>query len=195
MTAPGAQKEPYRESVELSRLVLLDEVPSNGESWLCAASFALAARRGVRGVVAYSDPHPRTRATPQGLEVVTPGHVGHVYQAQDFAYLGRSRPRRLVLLPDGTVLTDRAAMKVRRDESGHQGVERRLQAFGARPRREGEPGGRWLEEALETVGAGRLDHGGNHLYARSIGRHRTHITLAPMSYPPPRRWQGPHQAP
>ncbi|MEV7123926.1 hypothetical protein [Kitasatospora griseola] len=97
--------EAYRESVELSRLVLLDEVPSNGESWLCAASFALAARRGVRGVVAHSDPHPRARVTPSGTQLLTPGHVGHVYAAQDFAYLGRTRARRLVVLPDGTVLT------------------------------------------------------------------------------------------
>ncbi|MFG2845925.1 hypothetical protein ACGF12_22565 [Kitasatospora sp. NPDC048296] len=178
---------PYRESVELSRLVLLDEVPSNGESWLCAAGFALAARRGVRGVVAYSDPHPRTRVTPLGTEVVTPGHVGHVYAAQDFAYLGRSRPRRLVVLPDGTVLADRAAMKVRRDESGHLGVERRLQGFGARPRREGEPGGLWLAEALEVVGANRLEHGGNHVYARSVGPRRTRVAVAPTSFPPPRQ--------
>ncbi|MGV9268136.1 Mom family adenine methylcarbamoylation protein [Kitasatospora sp. NPDC003701] len=179
--------EPYRESVELSRLVLLDEVPSNGESWMCAASFALAAGRGVRGVVAYSDPHPRFRVTLQGREVVTPGHVGHVYAAQDFAYLGRSRARRLVVLPDGTVLTDRAAMKVRRDESGHHGVERRLRVLGARPREAGEPGGRWLEEALEAIGAGRLDHGGNHLYARSIGARRTSVTVAPTAYPAPKR--------
>ncbi|GAA0902989.1 MULTISPECIES: hypothetical protein [Streptomyces violaceusniger group] len=40
--------------------------------------------------------------------------------------------------------------KVRADEAGHCGVERRLMAFGARPRDPGEPGRAWLEEALRA---------------------------------------------
>lgn len=78
-------------------------------------------------------------------------------------------------------------MKVRRDESGHHGVERRLVALGARPRLGTEPGAGWLAEALEAVGAQELAHGGNHLYARSIGRQRTRVAVGPVSLPPPRR--------
>jgi hypothetical protein len=48
----------YSETLELNRLVLLDRAESNAESWFCAKSFALAAQRGIRGVVAHSDPQP-----------------------------------------------------------------------------------------------------------------------------------------
>jgi hypothetical protein len=42
--------------VELGRFVLLDEVPSNGESWFLARAFELLRREGVAGVVSFSDP-------------------------------------------------------------------------------------------------------------------------------------------
>ncbi|MCW2901015.1 MAG: hypothetical protein JWO67_3280, partial [Streptosporangiaceae bacterium] len=62
--------------------------------------------------------------------------------------LGRTRPRRLTVLPDGSVLADRVISKVRADESGHGGAERRLIALGARHREAREPGREWLAEAL-----------------------------------------------
>ncbi|MEV5012063.1 hypothetical protein [Streptomyces sp. NPDC055692] len=46
-------------------------------------------------------------------------------------YLGKTRPRRLTMLPDGSVLHDRAMSKVRNGERGRGGVERRLVALGA----------------------------------------------------------------
>ncbi|MER6030655.1 hypothetical protein [Streptomyces sp. NPDC001851] len=138
---------PYEESLELNRLVLLDEVPANAETWAQARVFRLAAARGVRGIVAHSDPEPRTRLTAHGPEVIFPGHHGTIYQAKGMDYLGKTRPRRLTMLPDGSVLHDRAMSKVRNDECGRGGVERRLVALGARPRSEGEPGRGWLEEA------------------------------------------------
>ncbi|MEV6781941.1 hypothetical protein [Streptomyces sp. NPDC051098] len=49
--------------------------------------------------------------------------------------------------------SDRAISKVRADESGHAGTERRLVLLGARPRAEREPGRDRLDEALATVGA------------------------------------------
>jgi hypothetical protein len=58
----GAQNTPYEESLELNRLVLLDEVPANAETWAQARAFRLAAARGVRGIVAHSDPELRTSA-------------------------------------------------------------------------------------------------------------------------------------
>ncbi|MBG0568809.1 Mom family adenine methylcarbamoylation protein [Actinoplanes aureus] len=97
---------PHRQSLELSRLVLLDEVPANAESWFVARSLSHAAREyGLRGVVMYSDPN--SRCTPSGL--ILPGHLGIVYQAMGCWYVGTSKPRFEDHLPDGTVLPERAA--------------------------------------------------------------------------------------
>jgi hypothetical protein len=61
-------------------------------------------------------------------------------------------------------LSDRAIAKVRADEQGHGGVERRLITLGARPREPREPGRAWLEEALHAVGTTVVHHGGNHRF-------------------------------
>lgn len=47
------------ESVELGRFVLLDDVPGNGETWFLARCIDVLRKRELRGVVAFSDPHPR----------------------------------------------------------------------------------------------------------------------------------------
>jgi hypothetical protein len=52
------------ESLELSRLVLLDSLALNDESWFCARVFARAAEHGVRGLVSFADPVPRAGAPP-----------------------------------------------------------------------------------------------------------------------------------
>jgi len=83
-----------------------------------------------------TDPLPR-RGTDRTL--VMPGHVGVIYQASNAVYTGLGTRRRLTLLPDGTVFSDRAAQKIRRQKRGHEGAERRLITFGARPPR-AEPG-------------------------------------------------------
>ncbi|MEV7870120.1 hypothetical protein AB0P17_29430 [Streptomyces sp. NPDC088124] len=178
---------PLKESLELSRMCLLDSVASNGESWACARAFRDAATKGIRGIVAHADPVARVRITADGPLYVMPGHIGHVYgHGQGFAYLGRTRARRLVVLPDGSVLHDRAAAKVRRDETGHAAVERRLIALGATARRAEEDGTCWLARALEEVGAAALHHGGCHKYARTIGPHRTRLRLDGPAFPAPR---------
>lgn len=84
--------------------MLLDDVPANAETWAQARAFRLAAARGIRGIVAHSDPEPRTRLTAHGPETVFPGHYGTIYQAKGMHYLGKTRPRRVILLPDGPVL-------------------------------------------------------------------------------------------
>lgn len=78
--------EPYRESQELSRFVLLDEVPANAESWFLARCFGELRDAGVRGVVSFADPVPRRAADGT---VLAPGHVGIIYQAAGAAYAGR----------------------------------------------------------------------------------------------------------
>ncbi|MEU8576474.1 hypothetical protein [Streptomyces asoensis] len=189
LTSVFGRLTPYEESLELNRLVLLDDVPANAETWAQARAFRLAAARGIHGVVAHSDPEPRTRLTAHGPETIFPGHYGTVYQAKGMDYLGKTRPRHLTMLPDGSVLHDRAMSKVRNNERGRGGVERRLVALGARPRDPGEPGRTWLTEALHTVGAQGVHHGGHHRYAAYIGP-RTGRRLAVTSYPYPKADQG-----
>ena len=101
--------EPYVESVELGRLVLEDRVPANAESWMLAQVFRQAAEKGIRGVVSFSDPVART--TLDGTAVF-PGHLGIIYQSSNARFLGRSKARRLTLLPNATVFSDRARTKI-----------------------------------------------------------------------------------
>jgi hypothetical protein len=79
--------------------------------------------------------------------------------------------------------------KVRNGEPGRGGVERRLVALGARSRDEDEPGRACPEEALHTVGARVVSHGGNHRHAAYIGP-RTGRRLTATSYPYPKADQG-----
>ncbi|MET9879278.1 hypothetical protein ABZZ36_32320 [Actinacidiphila glaucinigra] len=180
--------QPYWNSLELSRLVLLDSCEANSESYFVARALRMAAAMGVRGVLAHSDPLPRHRRTPSGdVETIMIGHWGCTYQSSNMSYLGRTRPRRLTVLPDASILYDRAKSKVRAQESGHGGVERRLVALGARLRSPRESGGEWLAEALQTIGAVTIHHPGNHRYAVTTGtrRQRTEIRGDVLPYPKP----------
>ena len=147
-------------AVELGRLVLLDEVPANGESWFVARCFADLARAGISGVVSFSDPVPRTDAA--GV-VVMPGHAGTVYQALGAAYLGRSSGGTRLLLPDGTMLPPRAIAKVRAGDRGWRYAVERLVAAGAAPLPDGADRAAWLARELPAV-TRPLAHGGNHRY-------------------------------
>jgi hypothetical protein len=176
-------------AAELSRLVLLDEVPANAESWLLGRLFRWAAEQGLRGLVAFSDPQPR----PRGAAILMPGHVGHVYQVTGARYLGRATRRTLTLLPDATVLSARAAQKVRAGERGAAGVRARLVGLGATPPDAdvvaGRPGAgtAWLRQALTEVAARPLRHRGNHRFAWPVGdrgwRRRCPIGLPDQPYP------------
>jgi len=117
-------------------------------------------------VVAFSDPVPRR----SGGRVVFPGHRGVIYMASNAAYLGRATARTLTVLPDGGVLSDRSAQKIRTQERGHPHVERQLVALGATTRRAGQSGSEWLAYALSEIGATRLRHRGNHRYAFRLAR-------------------------
>ena len=70
------------------------------------------------------------------------------------------------------MLNARAAQKVRAQEQGHEYVEARLIALGARPMRAGQDAGSWLRDALSVVGATRLRHRGAHRYVFRLGRNR-----------------------
>lgn len=166
-----------KEGIELGRLVLLDEVPGNGESHFVAKCFrALREKavvdkdgrelRGILAAVSFSDPMPRRTAAG---EVVLPGHVGTIYQSLNACYLGRADARTLRLFPDGTVFNHRTETKVRNKEQGWEGGVKELRAYGA-----GElPGDGpqdlrdWLAHWLPLV-TRPLAHKGNHKYAWAL---------------------------
>ena len=162
---------PTTQSLDLARLVLDDTVPANGESWFVAHALRMAAGKGIGGVVMFSDPLPQWRAGRQ----ITPGHVGIIYQALNATYHGRGTARLQTILPDGTVLHDRSAAKVRSADPGAGGVVAQLVALGASPPERGAtpseqlatlrdwtPQARalWLRDALTTIGATRRNHPG-----------------------------------
>ena len=97
------------EGVTLGRLVLLDGVPGNGESYFVARCFALLRAAGIVAVESCADPEPR--AARDGRRVHR-GHVGTVYQSTNGRYVGKTNPATLRLLPDGTVFSNRSSGKV-----------------------------------------------------------------------------------
>jgi len=157
------------DSVELGRFVLLDEVPGNGETWMLGQCFRLLRREGLAGVIAFSDPCRRVNRLG---EQVFGGHIGTIYQAHNAAYLGRGSARTLTLLPDGSILSDRAQQKVRAADRGVHYAVGRLVAFGAETPQSYEPWhlAIWLKEWKRRLCRSARHHG-NHKYAWSLSRH------------------------
>lgn len=170
---------PYTESLELGRFFLKDQVPSNGETYLLARVFELARKSGVRGIVSFSDPVPRT--TPTG-ETIFLGHIGEIYKIKGAVYTGRSDPRTIQLLPNGTILHERTLQKIRAQETGHDAAEKRLRDLGAPPMRSWETPAEWLSRALPMIGIRRLRHSGNHRYVFPLDR-RVQVSLPILPYP------------
>lgn len=179
----------HLETCELGRLVLLDEVPGNGESFFVAECFRRLRKaevieaatghelRGILGVVSFSDPVPRK--TSEG-RIVLPGHVGTVYQALSAIYVGRGTARTIRLLPDGTVLNERAIQKIRKLEKGWKGQVEKLRSFGADgiwddPRA-------WLRHWANRL-TQPLAHAGNHKYVWALGRKMRPFLPDTLPYP------------
>lgn len=150
------------EAAELGRLVLLDDVPGNGESWFIARCFSELRRRGYAGIVSFADPVPRSTV---GGGIVFPGHVGTIYQATNAVYAGRASARTLRLLPDGRVLSARAISKIRASERGWRYAVEQLVAAGAAEPVDMTPSGlrAWLGGEVARV-TRPLRHHGNHRY-------------------------------
>ncbi len=161
------------EGAELGRLILLDEVPGNGESWFVAECLRRLKREGLAGVVSFSDPVPR--AASDGT-LVTPGHIGTVYQALNAIYLGRSSARTLRLLPDGSVLSDRTLQKLRTGEPGTKAIRENLAVAGIELNRER------LNEIVSTK-TRPLKHPGNHRYAWAFTRASFRAMPPALAYP------------
>lgn len=153
--------------IELGRFVLLDDVPANGETWFLARAFRVLREEApeVQAVVAHADPVPRF--TSAGL-VVTPGHVGTIYQAFNGRYVGKTTRRFLMLAPDATVISSRTLSKIRNSERGEAYAQRQLERSGCPRRALGESGEAWIARALD--GLRRVPHDGCHAYAWALTR-------------------------
>lgn len=153
--------------VDLGRLVLLDEVPFNAESWFVSRALSLLRQEksDVRFVLSYADPVQRRAADGS---VLMPGHIGTVYQALSAAYAGRATARTLILSRDGTVLSDRTLSKIRQQDRGADYAERLVTEAGASPRRPGEEPSAWLQRVLPAFQ--RLRHPGNLAYVFALTR-------------------------
>jgi hypothetical protein len=170
------------DSTELGRLVLLDEVAANGESWFVARCFAHLRSDGIVGVVSFSDPAERRTASSQ---LIKPGHIGIVYQALSAVYLGRSRPRKLDLLPDGTIVNSRTLSKALHGEKGRWTAVRQLVAAGAKdPPASDEAIAPWVREWLPRITT-PLAHPGNHKYAFPLHRAARRRLPESLAYPKP----------
>lgn len=164
---------------ELGRLVLLDAVPANGESWFVARCFELLRREGWTGVLSHAD--PVSRSTAAGVAVF-PGHIGTIYQALNGRHVGRTGPRTLRLLPDATVLSARAMSKIRKREKGWRYAAAILERHGAEPLRETEDAAAWLRLWYSRL-TRPMRHGGNLKYAWALrSRDRRHLP-AGLPYP------------
>lgn len=164
--------------VVLGRLVLLDEIAANAESWFVARAFRLL--RGIDGVLSYSDPVERVDAAGN---VVKRGHVGTVYQALNAFYRGRTRARQMILSGSGREIQLRTLSKLRNDEIGAGYAYDQLRALGAPERRPLEGGADYIARALAEGGFRKQRHPGNHTYAWWIGDKRKRPAWSPAAYP------------
>ncbi|WP_321820732.1 MULTISPECIES: hypothetical protein [unclassified Burkholderia] len=157
------------EGTELGRFVLLDAAPRNTETYLLGEAFKLLRRERphLKAVVSYSDPVARRDAS--GM-LMTPGHVGIIYQAHNGRYMGRGSPRTLHIGPDGRVLSPRTLSKIRLGESGWESAQRMLEQVGAPVRQFGEDGAEWVARVLNCGIFKTVRHAGNHCYAWAVAK-------------------------
>ena len=118
LTGPWPDLVPGQESAEISRVVLLPGAAFNAASWTLSRRFELERKHGTLALLAFSNPVRRT--TVDG-RIVLPGHVGVTYVALGFTYASRSRPKTLLLLPDGRAIVDRTLQKISAQERGWKG--------------------------------------------------------------------------
>jgi hypothetical protein len=162
LTGPWPDLEPGDESAEISRVVLLPGAPFNAASWTLRRVFELERSRGTLALLAFSDPVRRTTLDGQ---VILPGHVGITYRALCFTYAHRSRPRTLLLLPDGRAIVDRTLQKIVAQERGWRGALRRLVGAGL-PAPTTAHHAAWARSIRSLLRP--LKHRGNHRYLLAL---------------------------
>lgn len=151
-----------REGATLSRFVLTNEVPGNGESFFIARCFELLPSRGVVAVESCADP--------------TRGHVGTIYQATNGDHIGRTRPTLLSVFSDGEVFSDRAASKVRTGDIGRAYAIAQLVRRGAPRPDPDEDVTAWLRYWRPLL-TRRVKHPGNFRYLWCLNRRRRREVL------------------
>ena len=113
----GVEKK--RSVTELHRLVLLDEVPKNSESWFI-----------VRALKALKKDRPYYNAVLSFADA-TQGHLGIIYQATNAIYTGTSRKATFYLNPTGRVRHPR--------QNGHNVTKDEIKEWNWKPtQREGK---------------------------------------------------------
>ena len=134
ITAHTGFADPHAGCV-LARLILLDQVPQNGESHFVARAFRVlrAERPHIESVVSYSDPEA--------------GHVGRVYAALSAAHRAVTPPRTTLQIA-GVTISGRTLSKLRLGERGHAGAIDRLVALGAPRPIASETPAAWLDRLV-----------------------------------------------
>ena len=154
----------HREGAELGRLVILDEVAGNGETWFLSRAFRALRREkpAIEAVISYADPMIRT---DQNGRVVKPGHVGQVYAVMGAAYRGRATARSETMTPDGQVFSDRDLSKIRTRETGHRYATEELLSRGARRPVADQDPREWLAGLYAEGFLTKRRNPGNHAYS------------------------------
>jgi len=162
------------QGLTLGRLVLLESVPGNGESFFVARCFDQLARdHGVIAVESCADPVPRHA---QDGRTIHRGHVGTIYQSLNGRFVGRTNPASLRLLPDGSVLSNRTQGKLVRGERGQSTAIAQLVRFGAPAPSSGEDLVDWLRTWRAQL-TRPLRHAGNFRYLWCLDRRRRREVL------------------
>jgi hypothetical protein len=167
----------WRLGVELGRFVLLDKVPGNGESWFLARCREQLRVAGIKGIVSFADPVPRTLTDGS---VIFAGHVGTIYQASNAVLAGRGRGQTLRLFGDGTTFHRRNRGKVINLDAGWPGavaelVRRGAFSFGQLEHGTADERAAWLDTAIAHV-TRPLRHPGNLRYLWGLDK-RTRKSL------------------
>ena len=111
-----------------------------------------------------------------------PGHVGIIYQAHNGLYLGRSRPKTLLLGPRGRVMSARALSKIRNQEQGAHYATEQLLSMGCPPPRVDEAPGEYVRRAVQCLR--HVRHPGNHGYVWPLRRRKDlRLTMSIKPYP------------
>lgn len=167
--AKTANLSHHTHAVDLGRLVLLDDVGCNGESFLVSRALRLLRQHKpeVLSVISYADPVKRRVL---GSGVVHGGHIGRIYQVMDALYLGRATPRTLDIMPNGLVFSPRALSKLRGGETGADYAVRQLLAAGADDMQPSENADDWMARLRSRGFFTRIRHPGTHKYLFPLTR-------------------------
>ena len=156
----------------LARLMLLDSVPQNGESFFCSRAFRLlrGARPAIEAVVSYSDPEA--------------GHIGRVYAALSGAHRGMTRPRTVLRIGSRTI-SDRTLSKIRLGERGMDGAIDQLVRLGLPGPAYAECPAAWLQRLQHDQSLTRHRHSGLFTYCFELTREarRRGRSLPRLPYP------------